>query len=74
MSNEKLKPCKFCGSEPVMNRDWSSESDHDFYDIGCDNRRCLGIIEGKSAWDTWVNETGWCDSKEEAIAVWNVMN
>ena len=74
MSNEELKPCKFCGSKAVMSIDWSSESDHDFYYISCDNKKCPGIIEGKSAWDYWYNETGWCDSEEEAITIWNVMN
>ena len=69
----KLKPCKFCGKTPSYLQDWSSESDHDFYCIGCFDTKCPGFVQ-RGAWDSWYNETGWCDSEVEAIEVWNIMN
>ena len=73
MSNEELKPCKFCGGKPDFYHDWSSENNQDFYSIGCFDTKCPGFVQ-RGAWDSEFHETGWLNSAEEAVEAWNEMN
>lgn len=72
MTNE-LKPCK-CGGEAYFDKDYSSEDDKYYYSISCFNEKCSHCKPAtKSAWDGEVFGTGWLDSEQEAIDLWNRM-
>lgn len=53
---EKLKPCPFCGAEPIMNRALWPDTD---YIIKCDNFKCN------------VELTTFAYPKDKVIEIWN---
>jgi len=54
----KLKPCPFCGSSASEEWHMNSFWNEEFPVVCCDNDQCGA-------------RTGYCDSEEEAVEVWN---
>lgn len=66
---EELKPCPFCGAEPMIHHDYSSESG-DWWIIDCLNDDCP-VCYTRAAWDGVNVTTGWRATEEEAVKAWN---
>lgn len=73
MNNMEIKPCE-CGAEPYFYEDYSSDSNEYYYSICCLNEKCPHYKPAtKSAWDAKFLDTGWLDSEQETIDLWNRM-
>ena len=55
---EELKPCPFCGSDPIIEEDRASEKER--FIMICGNVNCPVHIY-----------TGWYETEDKAIKAWN---
>ena len=60
--NNKLKPCPFCGGEPILDEDSVAFTNKpkSCFQILCINRQCGVHLKTK-----------WRETKQEAIEAWN---
>ncbi len=56
--SDELKPCPFCGRTCVFHTSYQDESGDTYHEVVCDSGDCAGNVTH-------------CESKKDAIAIWN---